>query len=106
MSSGSKRPKISAGVSALRGITLYFDLYVFVAYADQSTGWTDENSEDKLDDIEKTIADVVADNERNSGNWESLKMADRSETAEFVAIVGGMSYRREVFPLEMQIILR
>lgn len=105
-SSGSKRPKISAGISALRNITLYFDLYVFVAYADQSTGWTDESSEDKLDDIEKAIADVIADNERNNSNWESLTMGDRSETAEFVRIVGGMSYRSEVFPLEMQVILR
>ena len=106
MSSGSKRPKISVGVSALREITLYFDLYIFVAYADQSTGWTDENSEDKLDDVEKLVAEVVADHERNSGNWEALTMGDRSETAEIVSVFGGMSYRREVFPLEMRLILR
>lgn len=106
MSAGSKRPKISVGISAARDITLYFDLYIFVAYADQSTGWTDENSEDKLDDIEKLIADTVADNERSAGNWESLTMGDRSETGEFVSIIGGLSYRREVFPLEMRVILR
>lgn len=105
MSAGSKRPKLSVGITTLREITLYFDLYVFVAYSDSTTSWTDENSEDKLDDIEKLIADTVADNERTA-NWELLTMGDRSETGEFVSVVGGMSYRREVFPLEMRVILR
>jgi len=107
MSAGSQRPKVSVGVSALREITLYFDLYVFVAYADNSVtpAWTDENSEDKLDDIEKLIADVVADNERND-NWTKLTMGQRSETGEFVSVVGGLAYRREVIPLEAVITLR
>jgi hypothetical protein len=72
MSSGSLRKKASLGASQWRNL-FRFELNVFVE--DASGAWTDADVEDRLDWIEKRIADVIADNPR-SAFWDSLQLGD------------------------------
>jgi hypothetical protein len=48
--------------------TFKLEVTTFVRRADVSAGWTELMVEDTLDDVDKAIADIIADN-RVSGSW-------------------------------------
>lgn len=67
------------------------DIYTFVSYAE--AGWTEEQSEDNLDDLEKEISDVLMDNE-STDSWAYIAFKGDSEL-DFI-IIGGKEYRVEI----------
>lgn len=78
----------------------YFEVYSFTLYVDQAapTAWDEQKAEDRVDLIEKTIADVLVTNRTLSGFWETIGFENRSKI-DFV-IVGGEEYKRETFYLK------
>lgn len=80
--------------------TFYFNIHVFVLYADPDASWTEQNAEDTLDDIEKQIRAMIADNQVTA-NWSMIRLADRSVTRPIV--IGGDEYRHEVFPVAAEV---
>ena len=66
------------------------------------TSWTRQSVEDRLDLIEKMIADVVADNRNNPPIWNDLKHAPDTQPLLRVS-VGGDDYWLETVLLEMEV---
>lgn len=75
---------------------LLLEVVTFVLYA--SENWTEAQSEDQLDLLEKSISDVVVDaNDR--GIWQSVEF--NGESTIDVIDIGGTDYRYEVIPLRI-----
>lgn len=64
----------------------------FVPDADEAAGWSDADVEDKLDEIEKEFADVIADNRGTGTNWTSIEHAPGEFSNIVPATVGGKAY--------------
>lgn len=79
------------------------EVIVFVADAISDDSWTDANVEDKLDEVEKEIADVLADNRFNNSKWSDIRMSDEGSQI-LPANVGGDSYKMEVIPIIAEVI--
>ena len=75
-----------------------FEIWTFVLYA--GTGWTAEQSEDKRDDMEKEIMDWIMDHADNSNLWEGLQLSASTEVD--TKTLDGVTYRTEVFPVQME----
>ena len=91
-SSGTGRGSpLAYGVTSFR-----MELHTFVLYALEDGTWTEAQSEDRLDLLEKTIADVLQD-ANDSGTWMSVQMAGDS-VVDGVEI-GGDEYRHETIPV-------
>lgn len=58
------------------------------------SAWTEQNAEDRLDLLEKSISDVVMDND-TTANWDLISF-DGESTHDDVAI-GGKEYLHEIF---------
>lgn len=78
---------------------LNFDVWLFVVYA--AKDWTEQQSEDKLDDMEKEVSDWLLDHADNNDNWQGI-MLGKTEY-DVVPSVGGTAYRQEVIPIEVEI---
>lgn len=74
-----------------------FTIWVFVSYA---VG--DQEAEDRLDLIEKEIADIVMDNRSDTGFWEIIEFDGVTDAGADV-IIGGTAYRREVIPVKVRV---
>lgn len=81
--------------------TFYFNIYSFVLYSDADTGWTEADAEDRLDLIEKTIAETLETYRRYDGYWQGIDYSDRSQS-DSVAI-GGDDYRREIISVVVEV---
>jgi hypothetical protein len=95
-SAGSEREKFA--LNAQRSL-LYFNVFVFVLYSDQAT-WGEDDAEDRIDLIEKEIADLVRDN-RKTADWADLQLEGRSNL-DSVSI--GEEYRRETMLVRMEVL--
>lgn len=96
-SAGTKRERMTFMGSKA---TFYFDLHLFVLYADPGTTWDEEDAEDALDDIEAEVAALLDANQRTT-NWEALDYAERTLAAPVV--VGGDEYKHEIIPLQVEV---
>lgn len=74
--------------------TFYLEIQVWVRQA--TTGWTNAQAEDALDEIEALIASVFAD-EVATANWSLLEYSDRSTVLELT--VAGLAYYMECIPV-------
>ncbi len=74
--------------------------FVFVAYAVPGTGWTEEDAEDALDDIEAMVAEVVAGNGRSEA-WTQIAYAGPTDPQ--TVVIGGVEYRRELITFDVQL---
>ena len=92
---------------SLRSASLvYLDVHVLVLYANPKAtpAWTEEDSEDRLDLIEKSVTQVVIDNNGDDQKkpWMLLDFAGRTEIEPVV--IGGREYRYEVIPLSAEML--
>jgi len=78
----------------------YLNVYVFVLYADPGTDWGEDNAEDRVDLLEKEIADVLMDN-FSTDDWVYIQLDGRSvrDSVE----IGGQEYIREVIPVRVEV---
>ena len=77
-----------------------FEIHTFVLYALEDGSWTEAQSEDRLDLLEKSIADVLND-ANDSDTWMSVTMNGESEVDGVE--IGGDEYRHEVIPVRVTI---
>lgn len=92
-SAGSTRTPIAVGSSYPDH---KIDLFTFVLCSDPENGWTEENAEDQLDDIECKIGDLIDANQQ-SAYWNAISYVQPSEA--ITVTIGGVDYRREVTTL-------
>lgn len=88
-SAGSEREQRT--VSVRQRTRFYLNIYTFVLYSDENT-WGEDDAEDRMDLIEKTIADTIANN-RSADNWAELHLSGRTRLD---SVLIGNDYRREV----------
>lgn len=112
-SGGSNRPRLTARGG---GLTAFLEVVVWVRYnltAAENSGeaWSEEDSEDRLDDIEAAIAKVVEDNVQyfDSGQertpyWDVLEYEDTTTVGSItVEELGGRKFRVEVIRLKAEV---
>lgn len=95
-SGGSERQRLSFQGSRA---TFRLNVYVFVVYTDGGD-WNEDDAEDRLDLIEKTIAETL-DVSQRTASWESVNYAGET-TCDSVEI-GGVEYRRETIPVTVEV---
>jgi hypothetical protein len=98
LSLGAARPSLTA--EGNQSVFL-LEVQVFVVNVDPDSGWTEQNAEDKLDEVEQQIADVIEDNDSNNGTWNALEHAERSAVTK--AVVGGETYLMESIPVAVTV---
>lgn len=79
---------------------IFLDVHILVLYADTTNGWTEAQSEARLNLIEKGIDEIVANNPETS-TWMSVDFAGQSEIQP--TTIGGVDYRYEVIPLVFEV---
>ena len=96
--SGRNRDKMAGGWDTSIKLTVT----VFVLWSKDGSGWTEANCEDRLDLIEKTIADVLLDHKSTSQDatvpWDTIEFD--GDTAQDIYIEGGLLYWVETIPVK------
>jgi hypothetical protein len=106
LSSGTSRTQATLGTSKNFSI---FRLAIlnFVASASAAQSWTEANVEDRLDLLEKSEADVIADN-RGKGNdatlpWDYIEIEEGSFSQIQSLSIGGAKYWVESYFVQAQV---
>jgi len=89
-SRGSDRRKMTEVSTVNTDVLLY--IYIFVLHTDGDT-WGPDDSEDRLDLIEKQIHDCMVDNFHDDGYWISIGIDQQSQVDSIV--IGDEMYQRE-----------
>lgn len=76
----------------------YLTIYTFTAYAIAGTTWGEDDVEDRVDLLEKTIRETIASN-RSTTSWAFIEYEGRS-TVDTV-LISGVEYKREAIPVRM-----
>lgn len=79
--------------------TFYLTVQVLVL-AEDATGYTEADAEDKLDLLEKEIAGILESNWRTT-NWQGLEQTGPSEVMD--VSIGGHAYYLEVIPIAVEV---
>lgn len=95
-SAGSDRTRMTAAGHRTK-VMLQVD--VFVLYSDENT-WGEDEAEDRLDLIEKTIAETIEVNQVTT-NWQAVDYAAPSERVDVE--IGGLEYAREMILLRVEV---
>lgn len=101
LSAGTGRPPNTFGT---HGAEFHFEIQVWVLYADPDAtpAWTEALAEDRLDLIEKEVAEVIENNAAVSGFWNDIDYDGRSIVAD-VTVRGGDAYVLEKIPVLVEI---
>lgn len=98
VSGGSAREQAGLG-SARHANRFRLTVLAFVAAADSAAGWSEQAVEDRLDAIDKALADVLADNRGKRQNpglaWDYIALEAGAFTTVAPAVVGGAAYWME-----------
>jgi len=97
-SAGSDREQ--RAVTSRQKNIFYFVVYTFTLYAEKGTSWKEDDCEDRVDLLEKTIAETIAANRSNS-DWAFLELDGRSVVDS--VMIGGEEFRRESMPVAMTV---
>ena len=97
LSAGSDRPPMTAvgGRS-----TFFYSLNHWVLYASEDDSWTEQNAEDKMDDLERQLAQFVHAN-RSTTHWNDLAYDSRSIIRNIP--IGGDTYLHEQFSIKVEV---
>lgn len=95
-SAGSEREQ--GAVTSRQKNYFYFLIYTFTLYSQESSNWGEDDAEDRLDLLEKTIAEIIVDNRSNS-TWSFIELDGKSEVDS--VMVAGEEYRRETIPIRV-----
>ena len=91
----SRRERAAMGVTDATNADIHIIFELFVARADASKSWDEDDVDDKLDDMEKIVSDLVIDNVQVDGFWNYAEQAGESVITPFQDL-GGNPYIREV----------
>ena len=93
------------GIGQTKGYNrFYFEIMVYVAAANNDSGWTPGVAADALDDIEAVVRDTVLANPTNAA-WTNMVLAEQpTEIVRLDAVsTGGLPYDVEVIGVEMEV---
>lgn len=79
------------------------NVLVWVMDADADSSWTDANVDDKCDEIEADIADIILANRTGNANWNEINYADEPTNIIRVTI-GSTPYVVEAIPIDVQVL--
>lgn len=104
MSAGSERIRKTIGIgSTITHVNrLRFDILTFVPSANADLGWTDQNAEDALDEIDELMAEAVEDN-ASTDDWHHLAFEPGFSTISPVPKLGGNAYLMELKTLIVEV---
>lgn len=91
----------SAGQAKLGHPAHRIEVHTFVLYANSAVGWSEEQAEQRADELMAEIYRVILANRRNLPHWQSIQFAAPSET-HFV-VIGGVTYRQEILVLLVRV---
>lgn len=107
---GSKSPVVALTSSGTeqeqRAVTsrqknsFYFTIFTFTVYAQDGTTYGEDDVEDLVDLLEKTIRETLANN-RSTANWALIEYDGRSVVES--VMVAGEEYRREAIPVRVDV---
>ncbi len=80
------RERLSA--SSYPSATFDFSVFVFVLYSKTESNWSESDSADRLDAVEKAITDIMADNTSPTLEYERSEFS----TIDLIDEEGGLSY--------------
>ena len=83
-------------VTSVRKNTFYFVIYTFTLWGEAGTAWGEDDSEDTLDLLEKTIRETISAN-LSTSNWAFIGYDGRT-TVDSV-MIAGEEYKRESIPI-------
>jgi hypothetical protein len=99
---------VTSGGTERRNLTLrnripkyWFDIHVFVLYAEPDASWGEDDAEDALDNIEQAIATIIDANQQTA-NWSKIDYDGRSKADSLV--IAGTEYRHEVIPVVVEVL--
>lgn len=96
LSSGSERPRLT-----FQGTGAVFHLLIqSLVLAEDATGYTEADAEDKLDLLEASIAQVINDNARTT-TWDYIELTGRTDVADVA--IGGHAYLLETIPVAIKV---
>lgn len=81
---------------------ILLNVYVFVLYADNASGWDEADAEDAIDAIEQIIAETVINNQHRA-EWNSAAYVEAPTDLAGV-VIGGQEYRRELIQVRFEVI--
>ena len=94
---GIGRPRATMLGNSSR-VLLWVDIFVSLT----GTGWTEADAEDRLDDIEQAVAEVLESNyDDSSGGWHSIYYVEESTVGNVEA--SGIPYIRELIPIAAEV---
>jgi hypothetical protein len=99
LTSGGTEQEQRAVTSRQKNI-FYFVIFTFTLYAQSGSAYGEDDVEDMVDLLEKTIRETLADN-RSTSDWALIEYDGRS-TVDTV-MVAGEEYRREPIPVRVEV---
>ena len=78
----------------------YFTVYSFTLYAVAGTDWGEDDTEDRVDLLDKTIRETLLNN-RSTATWAEIEFDGRSVVDS--VLISGVEYRRESTPIRMTV---
>lgn len=96
-SGGSVRPKAGVGSEQFR-TEVRLEVITFVPRGQKKGGWTTVKAENRLDELERRISKVVAENQRVVGKWVNLWFQE-SMSDIFPSTLGGEPYTSELLTI-------
>lgn len=105
VSAGSEREPGGLGSEQYRN-EFFFLVKVCLADADAAAGWTEQEVEDALDNLERRVCDVVMDNRSTAQNgsvpWEYLRVDGRTQVV-YAPDLAGNPYVIEAIPVTVTV---
>ncbi|KPK91507.1 MAG: hypothetical protein AMJ88_13445 [Anaerolineae bacterium SM23_ 63] len=101
LSAGSNRPPNRFGRHSAEFL-LEVQIWVLYSDPDATPAWTEALAEDRLDLIEKGVAEVIENNSEVSGFWDDIDYDGQSVIAD-VAVRSGEAYLLEKIPVRIEI---
>lgn len=98
LSSGSDRLRTSRNATRA---SLFYEIHNAVLYEDAGLGWTRQNAEDALDNLEYDVARFVFGDDHSSENWKDIVYAGRS----FIdrVNIGGKEHQDEIIMIQVEV---
>lgn len=102
LSSGIARPKAGVGSQQYRAM-VRLEVLTFVPRAGKSSTWGPDDIEDRLDELERRIAKVVAEHQSEPGYWTNIWYQEGAYSDIFPSNLGGEPFMSERIFLEVRL---
>lgn len=99
---GSERRSLAFNPTRFEDNWFYFEITSIMDVASEDGTWTEKHAQDRMDDIEKTVADVLVDNKISKPYWSDLSINGKSTPS--VIEIDGNGYLIEAIPVKAQVI--